>query len=380
MLAIVATILVLQAPDTSTIAKDLTNSNRHTRLAALDKMPKPPNAPASLLAPLIQFAKIDAASAFDAKPLKRIDGKSLLTSAIEAGDTDVSFVRIKANPRDYVGKTFTVIASLSLSDYYNHAYKNSATDYYSFKIREIGKSGEMAQAYAMRIYGRGLVDRVVALNEKGFASVPLRLRCTIGNDRFRLGDEVHVLELLQVLDWQYRTDDGNGWEPWAIEPIARAMGYAGAISPGGAAALADLLADENELGSPQTDLCLRVCASAAIGNLSFSEADKAEAYKIVTARSGKHNQLANSEYIGQLCKQAMATFEPPIAYVTEYINTPLPQTKTISPETKAASLLKLGDNLAKAGKAKAAQGYYKQVIKDFPATKAAATAKARLSQ
>jgi len=48
------------------------------------------------------------------------------------------------------------------------------------------------------------------------------------------------------------------------------------------------------------------------------------------------------------------------------------------PATLAGTLLKLGQNLEKAGKTTAALGYYRRVAKDFPATEAAKTAAARI--
>ncbi len=46
--------------------------------------------------------------------------------------------------------------------------------------------------------------------------------------------------------------------------------------------------------------------------------------------------------------------------------------------TRAASLLKLGQNLEKADKTTAALGYYRQVVKDFAGTPAAKTAAERI--
>jgi YHS domain-containing protein len=56
-------------------------------------------------------------------------------------------------------------------------------------------------------------------------------------------------------------------------------------------------------------------------------------------------------------------------------DTQVPATK---PATRAASLLKLGQSLEKSGKTSAALGYYRQVVKDFPATPAAKTAAERI--
>ena len=51
---------------------------------------------------------------------------------------------------------------------------------------------------------------------------------------------------------------------------------------------------------------------------------------------------------------------------------------TGDPEEKAASLLKLGQNLEKAGKSSAALGYYRQIAKDYSKTTAAKTASDRI--
>ncbi len=48
------------------------------------------------------------------------------------------------------------------------------------------------------------------------------------------------------------------------------------------------------------------------------------------------------------------------------------------PSTRAASLLQIGKNLEKSGKSSVALGYYKRIVKDYPDTPAAKTAKQRI--
>ncbi len=57
-----------------------------------------------------------------------------------------------------------------------------------------------------------------------------------------------------------------------------------------------------------------------------------------------------------------------------------PATKAEAPtnEARAASLMRLGSNLEKAGKAEAALKYYRQVVKDYPGTPSARAAAARI--
>ena len=52
--------------------------------------------------------------------------------------------------------------------------------------------------------------------------------------------------------------------------------------------------------------------------------------------------------------------------------------KAADPAAKAASVLRLGQNLEKANKPQAALGYYRQVVKDYPGTAAAKTAAGRI--
>jgi YHS domain-containing protein len=52
--------------------------------------------------------------------------------------------------------------------------------------------------------------------------------------------------------------------------------------------------------------------------------------------------------------------------------------KAADPSARAAALLRLGQNLEKSGKADAALGYYRRVVKDFPDTPAAKAAAARV--
>ncbi len=48
------------------------------------------------------------------------------------------------------------------------------------------------------------------------------------------------------------------------------------------------------------------------------------------------------------------------------------------PSTRAAGLLQVGQNLEKSGKSSLALGYYKRIVKDYPDTPAAKTAKQRI--
>jgi YHS domain-containing protein len=66
--------------------------------------------------------------------------------------------------------------------------------------------------------------------------------------------------------------------------------------------------------------------------------------------------------------------------------TPTPSKKeatrkpAVDPDAKAASLLKLGQSLEKAGKTTSALGYYRQVLKDYPRSPAAKTADERVKE
>ena len=59
---------------------------------------------------------------------------------------------------------------------------------------------------------------------------------------------------------------------------------------------------------------------------------------------------------------------------------PLPGPKPGKDAARAASLLRLGQNLDKQGKTAAARSYYQQVVKDYAETPEAKTAAARLGQ
>src|SRR5262249_51999908 len=54
--------------------------------------------------------------------------------------------------------------------------------------------------------------------------------------------------------------------------------------------------------------------------------------------------------------------------------------KSIAPprSTRAASLLRIGQNLEKAGKSEAALGYFRRIVKEYPDTPAAKTAAGRI--
>jgi hypothetical protein len=375
MLAALAFAVVLQAPDAS-ILRDLSSPQRTVRLAALNKVVKMPKVSPDLGPPLVQFLKIDAAYAFDSKPPKRTNDKGTRAGDFKLGETDLGLVRIKANPRDYVGKFFTVLAGVRVSDYYNYEYGRASSTHYSLAIGELGKGGERGNAFVLRELGRGLVDRIASATEDGFDGLAVRLQCTIRQNRFRTGDEDHVLQLLEITDWQFRSESGE-WEDWTIEPLIRALACLLKM-PGGASTIAAIVMNENEMGSPNADLLLRSYSIGAIEGSTFSDDDKAAAYKLVRDRSGSDvmKRLANSNAITVYAGQAMKALKPDEPRATKAKAMPKP----IDPEAKAAGLLRIGDNLAKAGKTAAAQGYYREVVEKYPSTRAAATARARLGR
>ena len=71
-------------------------------------------------------------------------------------------------------------------------------------------------------------------------------------------------------------------------------------------------------------------------------------------------------------------YRSPVGLFGQNIRVHLRSDVEVNPAARAASLLKIGQNLEKTGKSAAALGYYRQVVKDYSNTPAAKTAAERI--
>jgi hypothetical protein len=206
------------APQDDTAVLDkLRSVERTTRVKALQELRTQAKIPADVLAELPSLARRELIESLYSASLKP-GGKAV--DAVPLTGEETSLVRVKANPGDYVGRTFIVCGAVNVIDYYNYGYDNAKETHYSLGFREMGAGatfGESATVYLPRSLGGGLVEGIVKTEETGLRGGRLlRMRVTIDADRYKEREQSDMFELL---DWQFVSEDRKSWKPWTFEGV-----------------------------------------------------------------------------------------------------------------------------------------------------------------
>ena len=160
-----------------------------------------------------------ASHAGELKPPKQ---DSNLSAVPIVGD-ETALVRVKATPSDFVGKEFYLCGALSVSDYYNFRYLRAADSHYSLRWRPITKDAKIANGdsctiYADRSIAGPLVAAITERQEHGADAMAVRTKVTLRPSS--PDDLARGWDCLELLDWQFLTDDKQSWGPWAFERVA----------------------------------------------------------------------------------------------------------------------------------------------------------------
>src|SRR5262249_25125942 len=110
-----------------------------------------------------------------------------------------------------------------------------------------------------------------------------------------------------------------------------------------------------------------------------AKAAPAQVSRFEDAFSGDVADTPAKKPAGRSAKPAPAKDEPGAGGDDEAKGKPEPKASASAPDARAASLLRIGQNLEKSGKAEAALANYRRIAKEFPDTPAAKTAKKRLA-
>lgn len=110
-----------------------------------------------------------------------------------------------------------------------------------------------------------------------------------------------------------------------------------------------------------------------------AKASPAQVSRFEDAFSGDVADTPAKKPAGRSAKAAPAKDEPGEEDGDEAKDKPEPKASGSSPDARAASLLRVGQNLEKSGKAEAALANYRRIVKEFPDTLAAKTAKKRIA-
>lgn len=129
---------------------------------------------------------------------------------------ETSLVKVKANPRDYVGKEFILVGGLKVIDYYNYGYGEAKRTHVSLSLREVRADGTYTQndisLYLSRSVSKKLVEAITKVVAGGYGAKLVRAKVTILPHRYEEGESM----MAEMLDWQFRNAAGTGWRPYAL--------------------------------------------------------------------------------------------------------------------------------------------------------------------
>jgi hypothetical protein len=210
------------------IVRALRSSDRAERYDAITKVSRLDKVPESLLEPIASFIRLEVSDAIAPDGPAQVGNQGPITEVPLVGD-EVSLVRLKANPDDYIGKTFVLCGGIRVSTLNQNSGKFTSSDYYSFTFRSVDskvRMGEdLALIYMSRSIGRPLSDLAIGAEEKGFQGALVRLKCTVDPKSLLQPDaKEFILVVIEALDWQRLGSDRKRWTPWAFEGVP--LGFA----------------------------------------------------------------------------------------------------------------------------------------------------------
>ena len=133
---------------------------------------------------------------------------------------ETPLVRIKANPRDYIGRPVITWGTITLSDYYNFGYSDATDTHYALHLWEWGQSpldnkGLEAYLYIPRPKGRKLVGLLTKYQEKhGGENSGLGMRVKVALTRYdAAAGASDAWDMLELLDVQFVDPKTGAWGP-----------------------------------------------------------------------------------------------------------------------------------------------------------------------
>jgi hypothetical protein len=356
-----------QKLDVGRIASDLRSAERDQRFAALKLVEASAEVPVSLIDPLVQFVRREAE--YSLVPPEDRSGGHAVKSIVLTGE-EVSLVRLKGNPQDYIGKEFILCGGVAISDYYNYGFSKAASTHYSYRFYQVDKdvkvaSNELVHVYLAKSLGKAFSEKVTQVMEGGANAMLIRLRCYVDPERIGSNHD-EILSHIEIRDWQ-SADDSGGWNPWAFSGIFRGYAQIRRIGLPAVPALTDIILSDQVYQNEGADELLRAGAAVALLGIDPESRRSAQALlqkgvqKVITRKA---RDWAVMVY-GKLAAKGETTG-------------PRPQPKPIDRSVRAATTLRSAQNLEKAKKIPGALGLYRQIVKDYPETPEAKVAAERI--
>jgi hypothetical protein len=240
------------AGDVESLLKDLMPDDAEARTAAAKELSQEKELPEDALLPVVGYIRawLDAnGDEPKSEPAPKIDGP--VDHVPLVGD-ETSLVRVKAAPREFIGKQITITCTAEVSDYFNYGYSNASTTHFSLRCQPVDASGQFkgddCQVYADRKVSAALVDAVSAFQEKTSKPMICRIRATLDPKRLRGdGDLGSLWSLMELLNWQFLNSDKKTWSDWQPKAPAKRQDH-----------IKELLARLPEAAAPaMAEYCLR---------------------------------------------------------------------------------------------------------------------------
>jgi len=205
--------LAVRLRDRGALVERLQSSDQSVRVSAATAL-LADGVPREAVPSILQFIRLEIAELSTSPLRKRYPA---VTEVPMMGD-ETSLVRIKADPRSYLDKTFVIVGGISASSYYGFGYRDAESTHYAMNFVEVDKSakktGNSADLYVPRTFSALLVERMVQAEEQGFSGLLVRIRATLDSARY---EGAMTWNLMEVIDWQMLDREANRWKPWALE-------------------------------------------------------------------------------------------------------------------------------------------------------------------
>lgn len=136
---------------------------------------------------------------------------------------ETPILRVKANPRQFLGEPVIFCGGIGVSDYYNFGYRDSSSTHYSLVFREVGKVRSDLSLDFLYLYleknakTAPIMEAIVSRLEKQGATQELllvRVRASLNPARYFDGENWSLMDLSDV---QFYDDDKKAWKPWYFE-------------------------------------------------------------------------------------------------------------------------------------------------------------------
>jgi len=126
-------------------------------------------------------------------------------------------IKVKADPRDYLGRSFVMTGGIKVASYHNYGYLYAEKSHYSLSFIEVvdneGNQGERrCHLYLARNnLSKNIIDHIIKKTEQN-DYVRIRIKVTLDPNRYEDG----AWNLLELLDVQFSQNDGK-WGDWVVQ-------------------------------------------------------------------------------------------------------------------------------------------------------------------